>query len=33
MFTGSTATGRVIAKQSGENLIGVSAELGRQGIR
>lgn len=28
MFTGSTATGRIIAKQSGENLIGVSAELG-----
>lgn len=28
MFTGSTQTGRTIAAQSGENLIGVSAELG-----
>lgn len=28
MFTGSTATGRSIAKRSGENLIGFSAEMG-----
>lgn len=28
MFTGSTQTGRSIAAQAGENLIGVSAELG-----
>lgn len=28
MFTGSTNTGRQIAQQAGENLIGVSAELG-----
>ncbi|HLT69721.1 MAG TPA: succinic semialdehyde dehydrogenase [Acidimicrobiales bacterium] len=28
MFTGSTATGRVIARRAGERLIGVSAELG-----
>ncbi|HET6951253.1 MAG TPA: succinic semialdehyde dehydrogenase [Acidimicrobiales bacterium] len=28
MFTGSTATGRTIARQAGERLIGVSAELG-----
>jgi succinate-semialdehyde dehydrogenase/glutarate-semialdehyde dehydrogenase len=28
MFTGSTATGRSIARQAGERLIGVSAELG-----
>ena len=30
MFTGSTATGRTVARQAGERLIGVSAELGRQ---
>ena len=28
MFTGSTATGRVVARQAGERLIGMSAELG-----
>ena len=28
MFTGSTATGKVLAKQTGERLIGFSAELG-----
>ena len=28
MFTGSTATGRSVARQAGEQLIGVSAELG-----
>lgn len=28
MFTGSTATGRTIARQAGERLIGMSAELG-----
>jgi succinate-semialdehyde dehydrogenase/glutarate-semialdehyde dehydrogenase len=28
MFTGSTATGRSVARQAGERLIGVSAELG-----
>lgn len=28
MFTGSTATGRVIAEQAGRNLVGFSAELG-----
>jgi len=28
MFTGSTTTGRAIARQAGERLIGVSAELG-----
>ncbi len=28
MFTGSSATGRVIAEQAGKNLIGFSAELG-----
>lgn len=28
MFTGSTATGRTVAKQAGERLIGFSAELG-----
>jgi len=28
MFTGSTATGRAVARQAGERLIGVSAELG-----
>ena len=28
MFTGSTATGRTVARQAGEQLIGVSAELG-----
>jgi succinate-semialdehyde dehydrogenase / glutarate-semialdehyde dehydrogenase len=28
MFTGSTATGRTVARQAGERLIGVSAELG-----
>ena len=28
MFTGSTETGRTIARQAGERLIGVSAELG-----
>jgi succinate-semialdehyde dehydrogenase/glutarate-semialdehyde dehydrogenase len=28
MFTGSTATGRTVARQAGERLIGMSAELG-----
>jgi succinate-semialdehyde dehydrogenase / glutarate-semialdehyde dehydrogenase len=28
MFTGSTATGRAVARQAGERLIGMSAELG-----
>jgi succinate-semialdehyde dehydrogenase/glutarate-semialdehyde dehydrogenase len=28
MFTGSTATGRMVAEQSGKNLIGASMELG-----
>ena len=28
MFTGSTATGRTVAQKAGEQLIGVSAELG-----
>ena len=28
MFTGSTATGRIIAEQCGRRLIGCSAELG-----
>ncbi len=28
MFTGSTATGRIVASQAGESLIGFSAELG-----
>ncbi|WP_164519947.1 succinic semialdehyde dehydrogenase [Flaviflexus salsibiostraticola] len=28
MFTGSSATGRILAKQAGEQLIGFSAELG-----
>jgi succinate-semialdehyde dehydrogenase / glutarate-semialdehyde dehydrogenase len=28
MFTGSTATGRVVARHAGERLIGMSAELG-----
>ena len=28
MFTGSTATGRILARQAGERLIGMSAELG-----
>lgn len=28
MFTGSTATGRAVARRAGERLIGVSAELG-----
>ena len=28
MFTGSTATGRTVAGQAGERLIGISAELG-----
>jgi succinate-semialdehyde dehydrogenase/glutarate-semialdehyde dehydrogenase len=28
MFTGSTATGRAVARQAGERLVGMSAELG-----